>query len=472
MKISYTREMKRSYLTIETEEGEQQGQGVWEAKMLEENRIQGLLPIRVRYEDGRETYCYDITSRQPLERILENHAVTGEQVRSLFWQLYRALEEMELYLLDSGGIILKPELIYTEPERFQIGLCAVPGRKGDFAAELSCFLQYLLKHIDHRDRDCVVLAYSLYQESLKENYGIEDLVKIVADEGKNKSEKIMGKSVENGEIGKTQREAGQKPEKPDGIKQEAAGQYQENSREALPEKESRRIHFPLKAMAAVAGIFVLAALGIWLFRGMETLLELGIYLAAGAAASEVLTLLAVFFREGRRKEAANTEEQIKQARDEDDPWRILYEDEEGTDEETEVWDTDTFHGMNASPVIHPGSLASSPPEEFQTTVLSGRQEAEALHCLTAVHQDIPSIEIPYYPFVIGKHRELADYVLDYRTVSRFHLRLDRIEDRITVTDLNSTNGTAVAGVLLAANETADLQSGDEVLIADLRFIWK
>ena len=182
MKISYIREMKRSYLTIETEDEEQREKGAWEAGMLEQNRIRGLLPMRVRYEEGREIYCYDITSRQPLERILETHAMTGEQVRSLFWQLYRALEEMEKYLLESGGILLTPELIYAEPERFEIGLCAVPGGKGDFAAELSHFLQYLLKHVDHRDKDCVVLAYGLYQESLKENYGIEDLVKIVAEE--------------------------------------------------------------------------------------------------------------------------------------------------------------------------------------------------------------------------------------------------------------------------------------------------
>ena len=71
-----------------------------------------------------------------------------------------------------------------------------------------------------------------------------------------------------------------------------------------------------------------------------------------------------------------------------------------------------------------------------------------------------------------KIKELADYVLDYKTVSRFHLRVDRTEDKITVTDLNSTNGTTVAGVLLAANETAELNPGDEVRIADLRFVWK
>ena len=104
--------------------------------------------------------------------------------------------------------------------------------------------------------------------------------------------------------------------------------------------------------------------------------------------------------------------------------------------------------------------------------MSVHPEAEECHCLTALHPEISSIEIPYYPFVIGKHKELADYVLDYKTVSRFHLRHDRTEGRITVTDLNSTNGTTVSGVLLAANETAELNPGDEVRIADLRFVWK
>ena len=54
MKISYIREMKRSYLTIETEDEEQREKGAWEAGMLEQNRIRGLLPMRVRYEEGRK----------------------------------------------------------------------------------------------------------------------------------------------------------------------------------------------------------------------------------------------------------------------------------------------------------------------------------------------------------------------------------------------------------------------------------
>ena len=45
-------------------------------------------------------------------------------------------------------------------------------------------MQLLLKRIDHRDRECVVLAYGLYQESLKENSGIEDLMALISFEKK------------------------------------------------------------------------------------------------------------------------------------------------------------------------------------------------------------------------------------------------------------------------------------------------
>ena len=53
------------------------------------------------------------------------------------------------------------------------------------------------------------------------------------------------------------------------------------------------------------------------------------------------------------------------------------------------------------------------------------------------------ILIPYFPFIIGKHEELVDYVLNRSTVSRLHVRIDREGEEYRITDLNSTNGTMV-----------------------------
>ena len=269
MKIRYIRETKRSYMTVEPEGAEQQEDGVWEAGMLEENRIRGLLPMKVRYREGKALYCYDITSRQPLERLLENHPVTAKEVRSLFWQIYRTLEEMEEYLLRSGGILLEPELIYVEPECFELGICVIPGGTGDFSSRFSHFLQYLLKQVDHRDRDCVVLTYGLYQESLKENYGIEDLVKIVTGEGCETGEReidrqkpedremVKEKKIALNEKGEQKKEFGEAP----GTQQPDAERNGEKNK-----KTEGILYCLLRRILTAAAIFLAAAGGIWLLR--------------------------------------------------------------------------------------------------------------------------------------------------------------------------------------------------------------
>ncbi len=57
------------------------------------------------------------------------------------------------------------------------------------------------------------------------------------------------------------------------------------------------------------------------------------------------------------------------------------------------------------------------------------------------------------------------------TVSRLHLRIDWEEGEYKITDLNSSNGTVVAGKCLEANESCLVNSGDKVQIADLPFVF-
>ena len=89
-----------------------------------------------------------------------------------------------------------------------------------------------------------------------------------------------------------------------------------------------------------------------------------------------------------------------------------------------------------------------------------------LHALDSGMEDI---EIEYYPFVIGKQENLADYLLQRDTVSRLHVKIDQADDGWMVQDLNSTNGTMVAGKLLENNESVEVHIGDEVWIAEFRY---
>lgn len=173
MEVRYKREVNHNYMILDApSEG-----GGYECRMLASNTIEGLLRFRVRqYEDKREFY-YEITSRQPLNRLLEQRKINGGEIRSILLSLSRVLSKIEEYLLKEEQILLEPEFIYIDPDRFTVSLCLLPGYSCDFPAALSELLRFLLEKINHKDREGVVMAYNLYHESLRENYGMSDLLR-------------------------------------------------------------------------------------------------------------------------------------------------------------------------------------------------------------------------------------------------------------------------------------------------------
>ena len=49
----------------------------YDYRIMQHNRIGGLLPCSLRYLDGEELLYYDITSRQPLARLYESRRMKG-----------------------------------------------------------------------------------------------------------------------------------------------------------------------------------------------------------------------------------------------------------------------------------------------------------------------------------------------------------------------------------------------------------
>lgn len=61
--------------------------------------------------------------------------------------------------------------------------------------------------------------------------------------------------------------------------------------------------------------------------------------------------------------------------------------------------------------------------------------------------------------------------LDTDTISRYHLTITHKDDEVTITDLDSANGTFVDGVRLHHDESRALIGGEEILIGDLRLFY-
>ena len=79
------------------------------------------------------------------------------------------------------------------------------------------------------------------------------------------------------------------------------------------------------------------------------------------------------------------------------------------------------------------------------------------------------IDLGNLPCTIGKMAGNVDIVIKDSTISRIHARFTRQENKIYVTDMNSTNGTFKNGLRLEPNETVLIEQGDELAVwkADL-----
>lgn len=415
MKVSYRREMKHNYMIIDPEEI------LWrsyECQMMEENVIDGLLRFQTRQSNGEVQFYYEITSRQPLERLLENRTISGEEIRRLVIGISNILDQIERYLLDEGSILLKPGYIYVEPDSFRVWLCLVPGLKLDFPDAYGALLEYILGKVNHQDKDSVVLAYGLYQETRKENYGIEDILRLLQQNSP---------AVSSGNY-KVKLEEDEDP----------------REIQRPPASRVNDMEPPAKGKAAE--------------RPEERDQNGGGGFARAYADKKSIWLRIKSFFMGHRIKKQEEKRMPNQL-----SWQAMFLEEGG--EEAALMQEPLWQ---EKPSVLPPSSDFVPTGQG-TVLLSDLSPKETVRMLKALDIGEADIALSYYPFVIGKQENMVDYMLDRDTVSRLHLRIDRIGGDYQIMDLNSTNGTVVRGMMLENNEAVPLYPGDEVQIAKYRY---
>lgn len=418
MEVAYKRELNHNYLYLKIDNTEADS---YEVRMLINNSIEGLLKFRVKCIDSQSFFCYDITSRQPLDRILSGRFITIEEIKKLVIELILTLERMENYLLEGGGLWLEPEYIYIQPEAFTAAFCFVPAGKSEFSKSLTQLFQYILSRVDNQDKDSVVLAYSLYQESLKENIGLEDFIKLIKTDNEIEGEKD-----------KADEEYQQYRCNPSNDEEESEG---ENGNEIVNNKKKPG-YFAYSFFALIC-----ASAGIWFIWGSKGFSKA--WFAILAAAMVWCIAFAIVKCSNNNKEELPDEIY--------DEWKLIADDEESEDIERET------------------DLRNDKADEGTVLLVNLRKENHVLEYLSEKRENI---DISYFPFIIGKHPDLADCVIEAEGISRLHFRINREIDGYSITDLNSTNGTFLNGRIMEANETSALASGDIIAVAnkELRFI--
>ena len=401
LKTEYKRDFKNNYMLISFEEEEEADIEKYEFKMLENNYISGLMKFKLVKDNEKTIFCYDITSKQSLSRILEYKPIGLEDIKKIVLGIIRAITNMERFLLGTCGLLLNTDYIYADPESLDLALCYLPCIKEEMQSKLSDLFAQILAKIDQNDHEGVVLAYSLYQESLKDNCVFNDLLSIMNKHNKNTKKEILLKIAD--------------------AEHNKEDVYESDKENFLESKTKDR-----------AEIFSIKSL----FRMKKEKAKIKGPVQESENSYKT-----------KRQEASLSEEEFYEEKKE---WLELFENSKSTERSNTYEEKEYTH----------------------TVLLSEASENKADYILKSSDKTVEDIKISYFPFIIGKQERICDYIIKSEMVSRLHLRIDKDRgEKFSIRDLNSLNGTKLEGRLLDNEEVAELSLGNEVEIADLRYVF-
>lgn len=426
--VEYKREMNRSYMVIQAEMKNPDNYAI---RMLSGNQIQGLLPFQDKRIDDEVRYYYDITSKQPLSRMLEHRTINGTELKTLFTELLYTLKRMERFLLDEGQLYLHPDFIYIDPDSFKGTFCLIPDQYREFAAEFRELSQYLLDHVNQNDGEAVILAFSVFRECRKLNFGMDDIERCLRIKEKDRS--ILTIS-ENRYESAERKEETQMNKKEETIEE---AENIENIEKIENTKKKEELITRKWLLYGIGSIMAAFPFGLYFFIGLDGVYHWKWRILAGEVLMGVLEL-AVFMRESGEK----SEVFIAQEKKEDELWEVVFQENN--------MEIDNRENEN---------------NEMQTVLLNTvKPILQECRKLVSRNGGV-EISLNYFPFIIGKNKDFVDFCLNQPGVSRLHVKFEKTEEGYSVTDLNSTNGTMVNGICLTANETVGIKPGDELTIA-------
>ena len=410
LKTEYKRDMKNNYMLIsfEDESDIKPDTKQYEFKMLENNYIAGLMKLKLCKEGEKEVFYYDITSKRSLSDIYKDKGIGMEDIKKIIFGIIKTISNMERFLLESKGLLLNIDYIYADPKSLDPVFCYLPCAKEISDNKLSYMFEQLLSRFDQNDREGFEQVYRLYQESCKDSCVLNDLVNIM---------NIYNKNTEKATILKVS--------DADGTKE---GMYEYDKEEIFENKKKDKAKsFSIKS----------------LFKIKKEKNKRSQNKAPIPDSERSYKT--------RQKEEKNGYEDVEEECDkEKDEWMELF------NTKTCEKSRETYEDM---PYTH-------------TLLLSEDTDKEVRYILISKDKSTEDIKLPYFPFIIGKQERICDHILKNDKVSRLHLRIDKDrEEEFSVRDLNSLNGTKLDGRLLDNEETAKLIIGNEIEIADLKYVF-
>ena len=473
IKATYYNDSMHSYMVIPCPaEAETEG---YQYRMLEMNRIGGLLSCGIRYIDGERFLYYDITGKQSMQGLYEGRKIPGTELFGLLADMERVSLSLAGYLLDEQHLVLTKEQIFYDFSSGNYSFTYYPGE----VTEPGIF-RFLADGIDGADKQAAAAAYRLMsaagsdrqalreavrresaQNDMPDPYEAQEERPFTVQEERPSAEREE-ESVSGREREEEEPESRRKDRRPARVRNartdkrlRSESPYIKETSEDLPaeEGEEKEQSFGKKQILLRILLIVILLAGAGGLIAVPFILYVSDREIRLCVAGAILLLAAVGFliaelilklRKNRRKrrEDDRNKELVYSVSDEKDMPQFGADAKKDYRLREDADNTVRFSGSET------------------TGRLYGRERGNR-------------IDLRTLPVTIGKSPAYADVILADPSISRVHARIYRGEEGgIEIRDLNSTNGTYINGVKLGPNEKSRVQRGDEVRFGSVEYEYR
>ena len=197
MQIEYTNSFNHNYIMTKIENGVD-NRHRYQYKILENKKVEGLLPFNIYTSDGEQSIYYEISSMQSLSKWFMKEKIGEKWMESLTAGLRVVLWSLEEYLLESRCLLLRPDCIFLDFESGKFYFMYYPyyAEKNEFSME--AFLAFLAENVNEEEEDTIEAVYDIYSvwEKTKEKFSVETFLSLWEKYQKEKSENQNGNNNE------------------------------------------------------------------------------------------------------------------------------------------------------------------------------------------------------------------------------------------------------------------------------------
>jgi len=509
MEVNFKRDLYHNYMVLSGIEYDKMNS--YCIKMLAYQQIEGILSLEIQSINNQDFFYYEITAKQSVYNLFDKTVLSFERVRKIFLSLIDTIERAYDYLLLPDDFLLLPEYVYLDINTDMPNLCYLPGYQKNIKEQMSSFIEYIMNKVDYNDKEAVLLVYRLYAASKEEGYAFSHLKKII----QNNSSSSVGNTSIDYDVKTIENEV-----------MDNEKQLINNTNHAKKEQE-RSTHFNIPVMMEkvvgeqelycypvktylYSAICILGGILLLLFCNMKKIIynSFGNRIEYSKLFALLLVLLClegylmkhIWDKKNRITKMVTKSEYIDPRED----WNTTKNDQK---DEKEVIPNENpglvGEGCGLINKNHQGKWINHQEkskemnshitycdnnrdkedvasiveegmdnEEYNPTCLLSAIELEPSYRLEPIDKEqYETILIKEIPFFIGKIKKNVDYCLEKDVVSRYHAKITEEQDQFFITDLNSTNGTFLNGEVLQPYSSKEVNVGDIISFADIKFIF-